>query len=61
LIKKVDANMDLFDAPFYWGRITRQDAEEILDQLGLKNGLYLVREKFEEAGAYAITLCFLKR
>jgi hypothetical protein len=53
--------MDLFDAPFYWGRITRQDAEEILDQVGLKNGLYLIREKFEEAGAYAITLCFLKR
>ncbi|CAF1161882.1 unnamed protein product [Rotaria sp. Silwood1] len=53
--------MDLFDAPFYWGRITRQDAEEILDQSGLKNGLYLIREKFEEAGSYAITLCFFKR
>ncbi|CAF1119626.1 unnamed protein product [Adineta steineri] len=53
--------MDLFDAPFYWGRITRQDAEEILEQTGLKNGLYLIREKFEEAGAYAITLCYLKR
>ncbi|CAF4446081.1 unnamed protein product [Rotaria socialis] len=54
-------NMDLFDAPFYWGRITRQDAEEILDQSGLKNGLYLVREKYEDAGVYAITLFFLKR
>ena len=53
--------MDIFDAPFYWGRITRQDAEEILDHVGLKNGLYLVREKFEEAGVYAITLWFLKR
>lgn len=53
--------MDLFDAPFYWGRITRQDAEEILYYSGLKNGLYLVREKFEEAGIYALTLCFLKR
>ncbi|CAF0762038.1 unnamed protein product [Rotaria sordida] len=55
------AHMDLFDASFYWGRITRQDAEEILDQSGLKNGLYLIRDKFEEAGSYAITLCFLKR
>jgi hypothetical protein len=53
--------MDLFDAPFYWGRITRQDAEECIEQAGSKNGLYLIREKFEEAGAYAITLCFLKR
>ncbi|CAF1674732.1 unnamed protein product [Adineta ricciae] len=53
--------MDLFDATFYWGRITRQDAEEVLEQSGLKNGLYLVREKFEEAGAYAISLCFSKR
>ncbi|CAF0744073.1 unnamed protein product [Adineta steineri] len=53
--------MDLFDALFYWGRITRQDAEEIPEQTGLKNGLYLIREKFEEAGAYAITLCYLKR
>lgn len=53
--------MDLFEAPFYWGRITRQDAEELLGQYGWKNGSYLVREKYEEAGAYAITLCFLKR
>ncbi len=53
--------MDLFDELFYWGRITRQDAEDILEQLGLKNGLYLVREKIEEAGAYAISLCYLKR
>lgn len=53
--------MDLFDATFYWGRVTRQDAEQILEQAGLKNGLYLIREKFEEAGAYAISLCFLKR
>ena len=58
---QVNDNMDLFDAQFYWGRITRQDAEEILVHLELKNGLYLVREKFEEAGAYAITLCFSKR
>lgn len=53
--------MDLFDASFYWGRITRQDAEKILNQLGLANGLYLIREKFEEAGVYAISLCFSKR
>jgi SH2 domain-containing protein len=53
--------MDLFDAPFYWGRITRQDAEDFLAQAGSKNGLYLIREKFEEAGSYAITLCSLKR
>lgn len=53
--------MDLFDAPYYWGRITRQDAEDILEQAGFKNGLYLVREKYEEAGSYAITLFFLKR
>ena len=53
--------MDLFDAPFYWGRITRQDAEEIIDQAGIKNGLFLVRESFEEAGVYAITLSHLKR
>ena len=53
--------MDLFDAPFFWGRVTRQDAEEILSQCGVKNGLYLVRERFEEAGVYAITLCYLKR
>ena len=53
--------MDLFDASFYWGRITRQDAEDLLEQFGLKNGSYLIREKYEEAGAYAITLCFSKR
>jgi hypothetical protein len=53
--------MNLFDAPFYWGRLTRQDAEDMLYQSGLKNGLFLVREKLEEAGIYAITLCYLKR
>jgi len=53
--------MDLFNASFYWGRVTRQEAEDIIEQLGLKSGLYLVREKYEEAGSYAITLCYSKR
>lgn len=54
-------DMDLFDAPAYWGRITREDAEEVLEKFHLQNGLYLIREKFEEAGIYAISVCYLKR
>ena len=53
--------MDLFDFPAYWGRITRQNAEELLEIHGLRDGFYLIREKFEEAGIYAITLCFMRR
>ena len=53
--------MDIFDASFYWGRITRQTAEEVLKKTDLNNGLYLVREKLEEAGIYVITLCFSKK
>lgn len=54
-------DMDLFDTPAYWGRITREDAEEVLEKFHLQNGLYLIREKFEEAGIYAISVCYLKR
>ena len=59
--EKFSVNMDIFDASFYWGRITRQTAEEVLKKADLNDGLYLVREKLEEAGIYVISLCFSKR
>ncbi|CAF1629267.1 unnamed protein product [Didymodactylos carnosus] len=54
--------MDILDQPYYWGRITRAEAEHILEkETATEDGTYLVRERIDEAGVYAITLCCFRR
>lgn len=42
---------------WFHGRISRQDAEELLVRAGKRDGLYLLRESTASAGSYALSMC----
>lgn len=42
---------------YFYGRITRDDAEAILTQNGATQGLFLLRENITTAGNYALSIC----
>ena len=44
-------------ARYFYGRITREEAEIILQERGFKEGQYLLRESISPLGNYAISLC----
>ncbi|XP_041360389.1 tyrosine-protein kinase SYK-like [Gigantopelta aegis] len=44
-------------AKYFYGRITRDEAEIILRERGFKEGQYLLRESISPLGNYAISLC----
>jgi spleen tyrosine kinase len=44
-------------APYFYGRITRDEAEEILKESGAVEGMFLLRESINPLGNYAISLC----
>ncbi|XP_046339627.1 tyrosine-protein kinase SYK-like [Haliotis rufescens] len=44
-------------ARFFYGRITRDEAEVILKERGCNEGLYLLRESISPLGNYAISIC----
>lgn len=43
--------------PFFYGRITRDEAEVILNDRGAIEGLFLLRESISPLGNYAISVC----
>ena len=43
---------------YYFGRILRTEAESILNNSGLKNGLFLLRDSMIQIGSFALSLCF---
>ena len=43
--------------PFFFGRITREEAEVILRDRGCLEGLFLLRESINPLGNYAISVC----
>lgn len=43
--------------PFFYGRITRDEAEVILNDRGCIEGLFLLRESISPLGNYAISVC----
>jgi hypothetical protein len=43
--------------PYFYGRISRDEAELILQENGSKQGLYLLRENMTVAGNYALSIC----
>ncbi|XP_077981371.1 tyrosine-protein kinase SYK-like [Glandiceps talaboti] len=49
---------DPYNQKYFHGRITRENAEELLQGQGSSNGLFLLREKLNESGCYALSLCF---
>jgi len=42
---------------FFYGRITREEAEQILGSYDRKEGLYLLRESINPLGNYAVSIC----
>jgi len=45
------------EVPYFYGRITRDEAEEILKNHNCIEGLFLLRESISPLGNYAISLC----
>lgn len=43
--------------PYFYGRITRDEAEEILKERNVPEGMFLLRESISPLGNYAISLC----
>ena len=43
--------------PYFYGRITRDEAEEILKERSTLEGMFLLRESISPLGNYAISLC----
>jgi hypothetical protein len=44
-------------AAFFYGRITRDEAEWFLRDRGAEEGLFLLRESINPLGNYAISIC----
>lgn len=45
--------------PYFYGRITRDEAEEILKDRHNVEGMFLLRESISPLGNYAISVCHL--
>lgn len=51
------AMTDLSKESWYHGRVSRVDAEKILDNAGGGEGTYLVRDSLTITGEYVLSLC----
>ncbi|RUS75078.1 hypothetical protein EGW08_017155 [Elysia chlorotica] len=47
---------NVYNAPFFYGRITRQEAEDILKANGMQEGLFLLRESITPMGNFSLTI-----
>lgn len=47
--------------PFFFGNITREEAEDYLQQAGKANGLYLLRQSRNNLGGFALSVSFSGR
>lgn len=48
---------DLSKEKWYHGRVSRVDAEKLLDNQGAQEGMYLVRDSLAMTGEYVLSLC----
>ena len=48
---------DLSREKWYHGRVSRIDAEKIIDSQGAMEGMYLVRDSLTMTGEYVLSLC----
>jgi len=46
---------------YFYGRISRDEAESVLRRNGCQEGLYLLRENISVAGNYALSICHQSR
>lgn len=47
--------------PFFYGNITREEAEDFLQKAGMANGLYLLRQSRNNLGGFALSVSFSGR
>ncbi|XP_070844588.1 tyrosine-protein kinase SYK isoform X1 [Chaetodon trifascialis] len=47
--------------PFFYGNITREEAEDYLQQAGMSNGLYLLRQSRNYLGGFALSVSYSGR
>ncbi|GFO37119.1 tyrosine-protein kinase [Plakobranchus ocellatus] len=47
---------NVYNAPFFYGRITREESEEILKMNGMQDGMYLLRESITPMGNFSLTI-----
>uniref|UniRef100_A0A8C4I561 Tyrosine-protein kinase n=1 Tax=Dicentrarchus labrax TaxID=13489 RepID=A0A8C4I561_DICLA len=47
--------------PFFYGNITREEAEDYLRQVGMSNGLYLLRQSRNYLGGFALSVSYSGR
>lgn len=47
--------------PFFYGEITREEAEDYLQQAGMFNGLYLLRQSRNNLGGFALSVSYSDR
>ncbi|CAG5128976.1 unnamed protein product [Candidula unifasciata] len=48
----------VYSEPYFYGRITRQEAEDILTVNGKQDGLYLLRESITPLGNFSLSMAF---
>lgn len=48
----------VYNELYFYGRITRQEAEEILAVNGMEDGLYLLRESITPMGNFSLSMAF---
>jgi len=46
---------------YFFGRISRDEAEETLKAAGIREGLFLLRESIMKAGDYVLSICHQDR
>ena len=49
--------MDPNNYLWFHGRVTRQEAEDLLERAGKKDGMFLLRESTAQTGSYAVSMC----
>ena len=57
VIDRRPVKMQAVAVKYFFGRISRDEAEDALRAAGIREGLFLLRESIEQAGDYVLSIC----